>query len=89
MEATAPLAPPVDLSHRPSWLKQAVHRPFLLQAPCTVLETFSHNRYSSLQLAEDTANTFPPLPVPDYTTKKCFFSFLKSLLSLAQPRESK
>lgn len=51
------------------------HCLFLLQASCVVLEMFSHNRYSCLQLAEDAANTFSP----GLYHKEMFFSIFSSL----------
>ena len=88
MVLAVPLGPPVDLSSRPSWLKQAVQNITVLSFSKPLVLCWKHFHTTDIPVCS-WLKTQPAHFPRDYTTKKCFFSFLKSLLSLAQPRESK
>lgn len=82
MVVAAPLGPPVDISHRPSWLKDA---PFLSFAKSLVL-CWKHSHTTDIPVCSWLKRE--PMYFPqDYVSKRSLSSSLKLLLSLVQSRE--
>lgn len=82
MVLAAPFGPPVDISHRSSWLK---HGLFISLAKSLVL-CWKHSHITDIPVCS-WLKTEPMYFPQDYATKRSLFSSLRLLLSLAQPRE--